>query len=741
MAQNESDFSLDNSAQELYQQLAGLDTSVRTEPENGPTESGLIDFLGEEEKYLDHYRIILADSVCLLAEILHHSRLSSLTEETDKKTSSLLDNLKKLTQFPKFDGKILCRHKGRRLPTEKPGSEEIDYELSAGNFLLDLQMARVVSKRRGAIADTLHANLIKAFKTFKAMEIVNLQLDIRLGKPDDLTKISNTLTFLSRYYRETSAKQNSEFIVVDEYGLANPNLTLLAATNNVKPEAVQNLVYKIKPMIFGPEPTKELANFTTVYDAFSAFKKLREQLIKPPIEVNNLHRFMQSHGNPEKAKEAANITRMVITEYGSNPHQAAQVLASLNSEGYQNIFTGTLRDRLTMASDFLNLAKKNSSQKNIQIETLNNIEQGLKTVADDIFQDIDITDTEVSSTNDQGQTVKWQLHKELPLLLSFFKRRALIKKKMREMPHRQVDFDAQDFAVIARNFQIDEKAAQHLVGLLQGCFDGNGHFRRSSFEKNIPEFIKFEAKVFEFLWHYLKELISRDDRVSFLNALQHLIAQLKQPQKALEILLGDIFCNSHRVGFSDRNGLLLANILIRKYNQELGSHIELTPEEVLQVREGLDSLMIEQAVIFLENEREHVYHKLRVIHEELQKNIDQEAGSKQKSMPLRYITTLERELIIFLSLTGGDIAHKIVRGLTKEYGDPTAAFYLSPKDASHFRPFLQVLQVAARGLRRFSDIKDLNLFQIISDQQTNFTNLSQDKSHTSLVKRVMDWMQ
>ncbi|HIJ79172.1 MAG: hypothetical protein OEY01_09165 [Desulfobulbaceae bacterium] len=741
MTPKEADFSLDDSAQQLYQQLAGLDTSVRSGLDNDHAESGLIDFLGEEEKWLDHYRIILADVVCLLAEILQTSRLSNLSEQTAKQNALLFDKLKKLTKLPQFDGKIQCRHKGRRLLSEKPGTEELDFELSTGNLLLDLQMARVVSKRRGAIAATLHAGLTRAFKTFKALEIVNLQLDIRLGTPDDLQKISSSLALLCRYYKKTKEKQNSDFIVVDEYGLPSPNLTLLAATNNVKPEAIQSLVHKIKPMIFGEDPAKELANFTTVYDAFFAFKKLRDQLSKPPFEINNLQRFMQTPGNPQKAAATAKITRMVIAEYGAKPEQASQVLASLNREGYQNIYTGTLRKRLSMASDFIQLAEKRASRDNIEQETISNIEQGLNNIGDDIFDDIDITGTEVSSTDDQGQTVTWRLHKELPPLLSFFKRRAAIKKKMQEMPHRQVEFDAQDYAVIARNFQIDEQAAQHLVSLLQACFDGNGHFRRSSFEKNIPEFIKFEAKVFEFLWHYLKELISRDDRVSFLNALQGLIAQLKDPQKALEILLRDIFCNSHLIGFSDRNGLLLANILIRKYNQELGSHIELTPEEVLQVREGLDPIMVEQAVLFLENEREQVYHKLKIIHEELQKTIAAKTASDKKSMPLRYLTTLERELIIFLSLTGGDIAHKIVRGLTKEYGDPKASLYLAGTDASYFRPFLQVLQVAARGLRRFDETKDLSLFQVIADQQTNFSNLSANQAHITLVKRVMDWMQ
>jgi hypothetical protein len=46
---------------------------------------------------------------------------------------------------------------------------------------------------------------------------------------------------------------------------------------------------------------------------------------------------------------------------------------------------------------------------------------------------------------------------------------------------------------------------------------------------------------------------------------------------------------------SDRNAIMLANILLRTYNKELDVDIEMTPEEVLNVRNGLDRDVVHYA--------------------------------------------------------------------------------------------------------------------------------------------------
>ena len=81
------------------------------------------------------------------------------------------------------------------------------------------------------------------------------------------------------------------------------------------------------------------------------------------------------------------------------------------------------------------------------------------------------------------------------------------------------------------------------------------------------EFAKYERNIFQFLWHYLKLINNRHDRVSYLNSLQLLIAEMKDPKQALLVLLADFIKTPMQVSFFDRNALILCNILLRKYNQ------------------------------------------------------------------------------------------------------------------------------------------------------------------------------
>ena len=101
------------------------------------------------------------------------------------------------------------------------------------------------------------------------------------------------------------------------------------------------------------------------------------------------------------------------------------------------------------------------------------------------------------------------------------------KKKMKDIVHRVVDFDDQDFETLAKDFDVSVKEAEELIELLKSCFDESGNFRKGTFGAIIPEFARFERRIFEFLWHYLKETLHQNDRSAFLNSLQLLVDRTK----------------------------------------------------------------------------------------------------------------------------------------------------------------------------------------------------------------------
>ena len=113
------------------------------------------------------------------------------------------------------------------------------------------------------------------------------------------------------------------------------------------------------------------------------------------------------------------------------------------------------------------------------------------------------------------------------------------------------------------------------------------------------------------MWHFLKITPERKDRVAFLNSLQLLISKMKHPDRALKVLLNDICQDLENISYSERNAFMLANLLVRTYNQELWLDVEITPEEVLDVRNGINRKAADTAAYLIETDSESFLTKIR----------------------------------------------------------------------------------------------------------------------------------
>jgi hypothetical protein len=256
MNDKDDNFKLDQSAQVLYKQLEGIDDTFQV-----ASQSSLIDLLNQQTKLLDYYRILLADAIYLFAGILKSSYSAKPSQEIDQKIQAFLAALKKIAEFPEFNRKIYCRLRGQQYTSNQLGSETYDYELSFNNILLDCQMAQIIEERVKTQSKGLYIKLMDAFQSLSVMNIFNFSIDTGAGGEEDYRKIETTLRLLIKFYENPNREG---FVVLDEYGQSNINLTLLAAMNKVKPIALQNLVDKIKPLILGPIPDKGLELFATV---------------------------------------------------------------------------------------------------------------------------------------------------------------------------------------------------------------------------------------------------------------------------------------------------------------------------------------------------------------------------------------------------------------------------------------------------------------------------------------------
>lgn len=736
------EFILDESAQQLYRQLDGLDDTIRVD-QSLQLESELLNFLQQEEKKRDNYRLLLAQAASLFADVLTTGNATGTVQGLATKSRALLKVLKNISELAGRESRIYCRFRGQqaiRANEEEAASanpEACDYELAIGDVLLDYQVAEKVAEREPVRGKDLGAKLHRTFTILNNQQIFNFAIEVRSGAElENPGPYERALATLVNFH--TPGKRDATPLVRDEYGLPNLNLTMLAAASKVRPATLQQMVDIIQPKLLGPEPSSRLERFTTAYEVILATRIYHKLLKKAPIEINNVHQLMlESRTNRKRTREAVQVSRLVLAKYGDDPRKVAELIASISQEGYRQVRHKVMGHRLSQASEFLNLAEENANCALLQNEALTNIEAGLHNLPDEAYDEIHIEGDWVSAVDAQGRQTSWSLHRKLSQLVSYFKQRAATRRKVLAITNHEVEFDAVDYSVIAKNCGITDSEARILVGLLKECFSDQGRFRRASFEKNIPEFLRYEENVFEFLWYYMKELGSKDDRIAFLNSIQLLVGQLKKPEKALQILLADIFSPASLGRFSDRNGLILAIILLRTYNKEQGSNIELTPEEVLLVRAGLNQEMLKVGLDFFRHHQEAVVQKIKRLTEMLLQ-VSVQKAHQEEQMQLRFLVSLMREVVMFCALIGGRLSKSTIKGVVREFGNPTSSFYRKADDPAQISRGLKLLQVAARGLKRFNDPFAADLLLDITHREQEFVRLNAHPSHQDTVKKVLE---
>ena len=650
------DLVLDEEAQKLFDQLGGIDNRERGHTAPGIGEGFSSDPLGEEQELMDLWRIVLVDFVYVLAQFLSKIKLHGVKSVRAEDVAPIIDMLTKIHEMSEHNGKVLIRYRGMRMPDEKIDFERVDYVVACESFSVDIPIIKALANRKGIAMSHLPGKLGAAFDRFPSLNINSICFAPGKWQQRDQDLMWTTLQAAGRFFGAYKTKiplagetEDTSFLVYNDRGEPDPNLTLLASANRLKAGNIQALVRKLRGLMKQPEATDALGQYVSAYDALFAFKNVQEKLQKPPVEVNNLRRLIVGSDDEAFTPEKSEVVRMIAQRFGGSPQKLAQVIDSVYGNDFSAMTAGNLNERLMRVSHLLDSPDKNLLSQRAEKEVLNSVEKRLGQVRDDVFEKLamnqleTLNQLETGVEEGQGSALGQTLSQKLQSMVAYFKRRVLTKKKIKEMAHTPIDFDAEDYEAIARDFDISVEEAKAFLELLKGCFDNAGNFLRTALEKNIPQMAKYGVKIFGFLWHYLRKTLSRKDRVAFLNSLQSLISKMQQSPAALTLLLEDFCRTPYEVLFWDRNSLILANVLLRKYNKELHNDIEITPEEVLLVREGLSPEAVKAAGDVIDIQTDAFFQKIRTIHGKLLKGFQK--GEEDEAMPLRFLLSLERECL------------------------------------------------------------------------------------------------
>ena len=733
---------LDDSAEELYAQLGGVEIQKLEKHDFSGTDR-LEEGLREERRRYNALRIQIGNLVYQVSRCLD-GRSKTPKEDLEKMIWVQLEKIfGSLSKNPQAGDSTLIRYKGAF------GGDQIDnktdYEILSGNISFDTEVVRAVSKGQGTDPSQILEKLNRGFETFWNHSINNFLVKIPQSK-QELKRLQASLQFAARYFVaieknspitiSMGGKQVSLPPIHNEHNVPDLNLTLLAVLNGLKPDKMQAMVNKVDSLMRSTESNAKKYSYTSIYDAILNIKRFRSRLNPSPIEVNNIKWLMVSDEQAPVSDQMANVARLVMDSSGGSSTETARVLKSVYGEDYAKIDSQQIAERLHLTSGLLETIDTKSKGGEIKTEVLHNMEERLSKVNEKVYDNIRIEGNEIKAYTPGKGKKKKKVHNKIGKIVTFQKNRSETKKKMTQMVHRAIEFDVLDYETLAMDFKVTEDEAKTLVKMLKSCFDSQGKFSKSTFARIVPELERYERRIFDFLWHNLKESLHQNDRTAFLDSLQLLVDRLKQPKNSLSVLLEDLYENPSVIRFADRKAFMLGNRLVRSFSQEIVSY-NITPEDVLLSMAEVDPKIARYAAWKIDKNHDKFFGKIGTIHHRLLEALDSDQNQKGL-VDIQELLALERESYIFMALVGGNTSRSILLSALKEYGHPESDLYQLSKSQHHMADILQLLKVVIRGVGLVGDSNESAFIEGIKNRLEVFAQLTHSLHESDLINQLKE---
>lgn len=735
-----------------------------------------------------HWQVILGELIHLLGLFLAHSRSAKGTRATAVIFDQLVSRLSILEKMPGHEGALLLRRSSRPDPSGRNNFPE--YLAIFGNISLEGRGdADTYPDSAGGIFNRASSHLKSAlnqcFSCLTAQGIDSLYLKLPGESDEEIDRLRLSLNIIARFRfaLENTASITFRYfgrdltipLVKDIKGIPDPNLTLVAGLNGLSAVNAGELVkqaaayHKMDMVEIGNSDS--LTSFNQIFSV----RSLRSQIIKPPVEVNNLpwmdmadlpKEVLAQDAMPEGPGDAPpvppepviladpismrndrfcddrpdSILRLIAGCVESDDMDIKAAVDALLADEYAAIGPKKLAERFLAVTRLLNTIDKHCPHADVMSRLLCFFQEQLVQVPDDVMARIAAHRQGLRIISNGRTLLVGMVHPRLFDLITLVKDQVSTRKKIETLKCIDFDFGHCDLNALADNFEISTDDARNMVGFLDVCFDARGRFRRSQFETHIRTITRNEETIFEILWFYLNAASRRKDRLDMLSAIQLPMALLKRPVRALRFLLADVLQVPLQVNFTDRNALALINILIRAENKELHVDIHHTPEEVLQTKGGLNPEVLNYALWRFEADRARVLYKTRAVRRALLQSVSTDPGEKHIPYEPVFLLALEREAIILMALVGGGTARMFLREALTLYGDFRSDIYHGKSSLLYMRQLISQLQVIIRGLGRVGQQGDLDELKALEQNAEGLSSLHSHPAHALRVKQAMKWV-
>jgi hypothetical protein len=275
--------------------------------------------------------------------------------------AQLAKTLEKLKKRSGHDGTLLIR--ACRLSSQGGNGAHPDYQVFFSDIVMDREAVAMMIRRVGEHMTYLNALISKAFATFNNHQVLTLHLTLPDDSPDALMRLRTAVSIVARYRGALNQAEDIELnmdgdvvklpVMKDEKGLPDPNLTMLAGLNGIQPEAMKTLVKEVCNWIKESDTSSGAHRYAGVYDAIAGVKNLRQKLILPPIELNNIRWLLLDRTIGKLPKAKAQIARLVDEEFENTTADQALYLESLYGRDYHHVSARELGLRLKRISEMI----------------------------------------------------------------------------------------------------------------------------------------------------------------------------------------------------------------------------------------------------------------------------------------------------------------------------------------------------------------------------------------------------
>jgi hypothetical protein len=736
---------------------------------------------------LQHWEFLLGELVGLIGLFVSQSVNGNGVRTAEVLFDQLVRHLEILKRMPGHDGVILIRRIHCKVPTPPLDKE---YFSTLGDLMVrvkeDSTPTNDQSKKQSA---HLKSSIDQAFKCFSAQGIHSLSIKIPGDSPHEIDQLRLALNIVARFKTAVDDASSIRFrcygraltfsVIHDANANPDPNLTLTAALNGLSPVNARELIKQAEAFYTMQlsetekgKPQKYVSNYNQIFSV----RSLRSQIVKPPVEVNNLPWLEVdsladidpigqgnpvTEGKPDRSKPAGSSKRQekeTPIEYqkpeekADAPEQLRQLIAkyididdekhaeamdALSADDYGELKSVTIGERFISLTQLLYVLDKQCHDPSIIERIIEFYRHRLKKINNTVLSNI-LTQRQGLKIISEGRTVIVGLvHPRLFDLITMLSEHVAARRRMAIIKNIAFNFDFSHMADLAAGFGLSEKEAHHILGILKDCFSIRGSFIRPTFEGRIDLMAEFGNAIFEILWCFLKETPRRQDRLDFLNALQLLMAKLKNPKRATQFLLADVCQNPADVGFTDRNAFSLANILLHQENKELYVDINRTPESVLTYRRRINKEVRQYVVWRLDADKVRMLAKLRGIHRTLEETLVIPPG-EPRSFDLSFLMALEREAMIFMAIVGGMTSRTYLRELVSRYGSPESDIFKNASTKIHLPEIMAQLQIVVRSLGRAGNSEDVESLKILQENGKALYQLDTHPAHKLKVKQLMN---